>query len=126
MKLGAEDIELIKTMDWVRYNKLDKIIWHTANERSVSPQSGSILKRKGVKAGVADLTVARQSNGYPGMYLELKVKGGKLSEHQRIFLHDMEEEGYKTAIAWSSDEAIQCIAEYLNLDKAHHNKADHE
>ena len=64
-------------MDWVRFNKLDKFIWHTANERSVSPQSGAILKRKGVKAGVSDLTIARQSNGYPGMYLELKALGRK-------------------------------------------------
>lgn len=102
-------------MDWVRYNKFDKFIWHTANERQTSPQSGVLLKRKGVKPSVSDITVARQSQGYGGMYLELKSEDGKLSKHQSEFLHDMQEEGYKTYIAWSADEAIQAIKDYLQI-----------
>lgn len=99
MRIGPEDTQLIILMDWVRFNKLDDFIWHTANERRCSPQHGAILKRKGQKAGVFDITVARASRGYHGMYLEMKSINGKLSESQNKFMANMYKEGYAVKVA---------------------------
>ena len=115
MKLGAEDIELIKVMDWCRFQKLDSFIWHCANERQTSPQSGSVLKRKGVKAGVADLTIMRASSGKHGAFIELKTATGKLSDSQKKFLDAMGAECYFTATCYSADSAIDTIKEYLQI-----------
>lgn len=115
MKLCAEDISLIQAMDWVRYNKLDNVIWHVANERTCSPQSGQILKRKGVKAGVSDLVIARPSGKYHGAFIEVKTAVGKLSPAQKRFLEDMADEGYFTAICYSAESTIETIKEYLHI-----------
>lgn len=115
MKIGEEDLQLIITMDWVRFNKLDNIIWHVANERQVNPHSGSILKRKGVKSGVADLTIMRPSKNFHGGFIELKSAMGKLSPNQKKFLDDMDAEGYFTACCYSAESAIATIKDYLQL-----------
>lgn len=115
MKVGAEDTQLIITMDWIRHNGLADITWHTANERSTSPQAGSILKRKGVLSGVADIFIARASGAWNGCFIELKVKGGKLSPAQSKFLESMARENYFTAVRYSADEAIATIREYLQM-----------
>ena len=125
-KIGLEDIELIKIMDFVRYHKLDDFIWHCANERVISPQGGALLKRKGVLAGVSDLIVMRPKNGFHGLFVELKVKGGKLSPAQTKFLATMEREGYMARVCWSAQEAIDLLISYLDLNIPHPHKQPHE
>lgn len=115
MKLGAESIEMIKIFDWLRYNNLDKIAWHTANERRTSPQAGAILKRMGVMSGVSDITIARPIAPHHGLFLEVKAAKGKLSPAQIEFLTNMKSEGYKTEVAFGADEAIDKIKAYLQI-----------
>ena len=115
MAIGKEDIELIKVMDYVRFNKIDDFIFHVANERSTTPQAGSILKRKGVLAGVSDLLVMKPSGAWNGLFIELKVKGGKISPAQSKFLESMNANGYLGVVRYGADEAIATIKEYLGL-----------
>jgi hypothetical protein len=115
-RVGLEDIELIKIMDWVRYNKLHNFTWHCANERQCSPQAGALLKRKGVLAGVSDLFLAKSSGAWHGLFIELKVKGGKLSPAQSKFLEAMNSNGYLAVCRFGADEAIKTIKEYLLLE----------
>ena len=115
MKLGAEDIESIKLYDWIRFNKLDDITFHIGNERSVSPQSGAIFKRKGIKPGVSDYFIGKAKLGYHGLWIELKVKGGKVSEAQKEFLQTVNANGYLGVVRWSADEAIETIKTYLGI-----------
>ena len=82
-KIGLEDTQLIILMDWIRFNKLDDVTYHCANERSTTPQAGALLKRKGVLAGVADVIMMKPSQRWHGLAIELKVKGGKLSPAPR-------------------------------------------
>ena len=112
-KIGPEDIIQITVMDWVRFNKLDKFIFHVANERATTVYAGSILKRKGVLSGVSDILVLRASEPYHGAAIELKSPNGKLSTNQKTFLETLENEGYFTAVCYSSDEAIKTIQNYL-------------
>ena len=124
MAIGKEDTQLIIVMDWVRYNKLDKFIFHVANERSTSPQSGALLKRKGVLSGVSDILILKPSKSYHGAAIELKSKNGILSDNQQAFLDILSEHGYFTTVCYSADEAIGVICSYLNIPHPH--KPHHE
>lgn len=115
MKLGAEQIEQIKVMDWVRHNNLQEIILHIANERSCTPQHGAILKRMGVMKGVSDLFITRARRGYHGAWIELKASKGKLSPEQSKFLENMNREGYFAVCRFGADEAIKTIEDYLMM-----------
>ena len=115
MPISKEDVELVKYFDWVKHEELDDIIWHCENERRCSPQQGALRKRKGVKAGVADIWVSRAANGCYGLYIELKSENGRLSPLQAKFLRDMDAEGYAVDIAYSAEEAILKTKLYLGL-----------
>ncbi len=115
MKINSEDIMQITVMDFVRYHKLDKFIFHCANERSTTPQAGALLKRKGVLSGVSDILILKSSKGRHGAAIELKSKGGKVSPNQLTFLETLSEHGYFTAVCYSADEAILTICDYLNI-----------
>lgn len=115
MKLGLEQIEQIKVMDWVRFNNLQEIVLHIANERSCSPQHGSILKRMGVMRGVSDLLITRASRGFNGCWIELKASNGKLSPEQKKFLENMNREKYFAVCRYGADEAIKTIQDYLMI-----------
>ncbi len=113
MPMGKEQAAMIAIFDWVRWNKFDKFIWHTANERQTSIQSGALLKRMGVKSGVSDITISKPSRGYLGAYMEVKIGKNKATQNQINFLKDREEEGYYTSVIWGVDETIERIKWYL-------------
>src|SRR5579859_892158 len=106
MKIGHEDSELIAIMDWVRLKRFEDFIFHIAGERKCSKAYGAILKRKGHKAGVSDIFIARASKGLNGAWIELKIKPNKLTLKQAEFLTNMWQEGYGTYVAYSAEEAI--------------------
>jgi len=113
MKIQPEQYAMMTIFDWVRLNKLDKIIWHTANERRCSISYGAMLKRMGVLPGVADITISRATNGYHGAYIELKMGANKATPTQIEFLNTMNEEGYYTKVVYGVEQAIYAIMEYL-------------
>jgi hypothetical protein len=117
MAIGKEDTQLIVLMDWIRFNKLDDVTFHCANERSTTPQAGALLKRKGVLAGVSDVIMMKPSQRWHGLAIELKVKGGKTSPAQYKFLAALNREGYCAKVCYSADEAILLIKNYLNLSE---------
>jgi hypothetical protein len=113
-KISEEDYHLIAVFDWLRLNKLTHIAWHTANERRISLAGGTLLKRKGVLAGVSDIALMRAKKGFNGLWLELKIKPNKPTLTQLKFIKNMRAEGYKAEVVWSCDEAIKVIQDYLS------------
>lgn len=73
------------------------------------------LKKEGVKSGVPDLFIPVIRPNFGGMFLEMKRKGGKLSDVQKFWLNQLEEEGYRVKVAFSIDEAIKAIEDYTAL-----------
>ena len=114
IKLRREEIEQIKLFDWIRSQKtIEPFAWHTPNERKTSPARGKILKRMGVKSGVADLFIAIPSKGYNGLFIELKVGCNKLSDNQCEFLERMLSKGYQALCCYGFEEAKGVIQDYL-------------
>lgn len=100
---------------WFRlqYPALAKHLFAIPNGGARHPVTAAKLKAEGVLPGVADLFLIKSSNGYPGLFLELKADKGRVSDHQSAFLERAAAEGYCTRVAFGLDEAIAAIKEYL-------------
>lgn len=119
MALGAEQAEHINIVNWFHYQfpSLIEDLHHFANERACSIQQGRLLKRMGVRAGVSDFFLAIPSNGYHGLWIELKVGKGKLSPAQIQFIERKISKGYMAVAVWGFDAAIEVIKSYLTESK---------
>ncbi len=95
--------------------RADAYSFHCANERRVSPQHGSILKRMGVTSGVPDIAIMIPKNGFNGLFIELKVKPNKPTPAQLKFLETLNINGYLAVVRYGANEAIKTIQEYLDI-----------
>lgn len=98
--------------EWPGFEAL-RWLFHTANEGKVDPREAGKRQSMGVLAGVSDLLLLARSGRYSGLCLELKRKPNRLSAEQRDFLDFAAANGYKTAVAWSVEEAQGVITDYL-------------
>lgn len=71
------------------------------------------LKAQGVTPGVPDLFMAVPYSGYHGLFIELKSKTGRLSEHQKTWLNNLNDRAYKAVVCYSLDEAMDVVTKYL-------------
>lgn len=117
MAIRKEQIEQIQVFDFLKFHKLDELAFHSATERSCSPQHGAILKRMGVRRGVPDILILRPSCGFHGLGIELKVKPNKPTPEQLEFLALLNANGYLGVVRYGADEAIKTIQEYLGLPR---------
>lgn len=112
MVIGEETKIQICLCNWLKQLHPEWPFIHIANERTCSIQQGALLKKMGVRRGVSDLFFPKSNVLYHGMWLELKSKSGKLTEHQIKFLQDMRDLGYEARAAWGFDEAIDIIQRF--------------
>ena len=64
-------------------------------------------------AGVPDLFLAVAISPFHGLYLELKVKGGKVSAKQREWHKRLRVGGYASELCFGADAAIEMLTQYL-------------
>lgn len=92
-----------------------RMMYAVPNGGSRNKLEAANLKRQGVKAGVPDICLAYPKSSYHGLYIEMKVGKNKPSENQKIWLKNLANVGYATAVCYSCDEAIRAIKSYLAL-----------
>jgi hypothetical protein len=113
----AEQIAQVNLMNWLAEKHPDvyKDTIHIANERQTSWQEGRILKKMGVKMGVADIFIAVPSarNGKCGLWIELKEGKNKPTPEQQEFLRRMNNRGYIAVCVWGWHAAKEIIETYL-------------
>ena len=90
-----------------------KWLYHTPNGGSRNVAEAANLKRMGVKAGVPDLCLPYPSNGYHGLYIEMKRDGGRLTAAQREYLAWLNENGYRAVVCYGTEHAINVLEYYL-------------
>ena len=93
-------------------------IYHIANEGKRSTVTGARLKAIGLRPGFPDLCVPMARGKYHSLYIEMKAKGGKLSQDQKTWLSILKQEGHATAVCYGFDEAIKIIEQYIKLKEA--------
>ena len=114
--LQPEQIDHINLINWFHYEypELADDLHHFANERVCSFQQGRTLKRMGVKKGVPDFFLAFPANGKAGLWLELKVGAGKLSQEQQDFMARKFLRGYAVHAAWGWEAAKLIFMDYID------------
>lgn len=71
------------------------------------------LKKEGALAGVSDIFLPVARNGFHGLYIELKVKGGKLSDNQEWWIEETAKQGYYSTFCFGWFAASETILGYL-------------
>ena len=114
--MTAEDRLQIACVKWFRYQFPDirKMIFAIPNGGSRNPIEASKLKMTGVTAGVSDLILLVQRNGYGSLCIELKVGKGKQTPLQHEWELNAMTFGNKYVICRSVDEFMKEVNEYLN------------
>lgn len=97
-----------------RYPEL-KLLHHIPNGGKRDKATAIALKRRGVKAGVPDLSLPVARGGYHGLYIELKVGKNTTTEKQKEWLKALNEQGYKAIVCNGWQAAAEALAEYLEL-----------
>jgi hypothetical protein len=119
MGLTPEQVDHINLVNWFHkeFPHYADDFHHFANERRCTVQQGRLLKRMGVKKGVADFFLALPNNGKAGLWIELKVGEGRLSEEQKRFLARKLINGYEAVAVWGKKAAQAVILAYLNREQ---------
>lgn len=71
------------------------------------------FKRSGVISGVPDLFLMIPKNGFHGLFIEMKIQGGKLQPNQKEFLKLANALEYKAVVCYGFEEAKKVISDYL-------------
>ncbi len=87
-----------------------------AGKRSIG--SAMYYKAEGLKSGVPDIFLPFPNGVHHGLIIEMKVKGGKVSENQKAWLDALTMEYYAVHVCWSFEEAKSVICKYLSIDEA--------
>jgi hypothetical protein len=73
------------------------------------------LKAEGVREGVPDTHLPVARGAYHGLYIEMKVKGGRVRSSQSNWIYELRRQGYMVAVCWSKEQAIDVIEDYLGI-----------
>lgn len=111
---ATEQERLISWASWQqnRFPEL-KLLFHIPNGGSRNTLEAANLKRQGVKAGVPDLFLPVAKGTYHGLFIEMKWGKNTVTDKQDEWLHDLTVQGYKAAVCYGADEAIEIIDNYL-------------
>jgi hypothetical protein len=94
--------------EWLDF--LGILYWHTPNGGYRDIVTAARLKRAGVKAGIADFVIVDRPPvrpNAPGVWLEMKCpSGGRESEAQKRWRHEMSNRGWVCHVAKGADDAI--------------------
>lgn len=97
----------------LKYPRLRDFLWHYPSGGYRTGREASKFKKMGVKAGVPDLMLMVPSNGYHGLFIELKVGTNDLTEDQELMLWGLKEKGYKVAVARTTSDFLDICGDYF-------------
>jgi hypothetical protein len=118
MRKHVEDTEQAALMTWARWQqfegcKLSDYLHHSPNGGKRDAREAGRLKAQGVMAGFPDLFLFVPRAGRHGLFIELKAKGGRVTERQSEVMHRLKTQGYECKVCFGFDEAKDAILGYL-------------
>lgn len=78
------------------------------------PRTAARLRAEGARAGVWDLHLPVPRNGAPGLWIEMKRPGGRLTREQIAWGAAVRAQGARTVVCHSWIEAAHAILDYLD------------
>ena len=105
----------VSCVRWFRlqYPKYANNLFAIPNGGKRNSIEASIMKYEGVTAGVPDLFLAVQVNGMPGLFIEMKILTGKLTDAQRNMQQILSMTGYRVATCRSLQEFMDVVTNYM-------------
>lgn len=94
-----------------QYPEFAGLLFAVPNGGQRNAREGARLKQGGVVAGVADLILL--APGQHVLLLEVKVKGGKVSDAQKSWLAKAAGQGHTVAVAYDFNAARAAIANHI-------------
>jgi len=91
-----------------------KGLFHVPNGERRSPVTASLLKRLGQRNGVPDFLLPALHAGYVGLAMEVKRKPNVVTDEQQWWLDFLAAARWKTVVAWSIDEGIEALQQYVS------------
>jgi hypothetical protein len=73
------------------------------------------IKKQGYKKGIPDILFYEARQGYFGLAIEVKKKGGRPSPFQIQWRDDLLRRGYQSAICKGLDECVEVFNTYFKL-----------
>ncbi len=71
------------------------------------------MKAAGAKKGLLDMCLPVARGGYHGLYIELKVTGGRVTKEQRWWIEKLGEQGYRVEVCYDCQTALDVLVDYL-------------
>ncbi len=97
MKQRNEEAEQAAVVEWVDYQyppKISDFLYHTPNGGYRLVQTARRMKKMGVKRGHPDLVLPYRIGDCPGLVIEMKSPGGKLTDDQKKWLRHYKDQGW--------------------------------
>lgn len=117
-KESDEQISLFQWSKLMQVKHPELALLHSIpNGGKRNAREASRLKQEGSLAGVSDIFLPVARLGYHGLYIELKVKGGKLSDNQRWWIEETTKQGYYSTVCFGWEDARKVIEVYLGGSK---------
>ena len=116
--------EQCKVFQWARYNEkrypfLAFMHASTAGERFKNAIQAHRAKLAGMRKGVPDIFLPHISQGYAGLFIELKrpIRKGyakpQVSLEQKQWLEYLRQAGYYACVCYGAEQAINAIESYI-------------
>lgn len=112
--MKTEHQEQVAVVQWFRLTYPKLILFSIPNGGMRNIGTAVKLKSEGVLAGVADLFLMSPNINHHGLFIEMKVAKGKVSEQQKYFLEQAKAKGYAACVCYSFEEAQAAITNYLH------------
>jgi hypothetical protein len=121
---ASEHVEQVMVVRWFRlqYPFLNRCLWAIPNGGKRHIKTAMTLSSEGVMAGVSDLFMMVARKGYHGLFIEMKAKGGKVTQEQALFITEANKQGYLAVVCFGFDEAKKVIQDYLLINERHQNE----
>jgi hypothetical protein len=113
-KQSEHDLQ-VSCINWFRLQYPNEIIFAIPNGSQRNIVVAMKLKAEGVLSGVSDLFLMCSKGHFHGFYIEMKSKGGKLTENQKLFFKHAENKGYLCSKCETFDEFMTAIKTYMSF-----------
>ena len=106
----SEHVEQRNFVQWMRQKHPELWIFAVPNGGHRGASQGAKLKAEGVSAGVPDLYIPALK-----MWIEMKIKGGRVSTEQKRWHEYLAGIGDTVVVAYSADEAVAAVMRIMSV-----------